>query len=809
MKTQVIFSGLLTSALCFTEIVVAQGQQGSVSNPVSSPVSGQLQDSTAINLIKQMIAIAADNGGLGRSVELNNLKQQIEVLPKPKRGNRKAARSANDMGLVALNAGNYDEAKKYFIDAQKADLADTEISGNLGFVSLKTGDFKQALKAFSAALELAPGRSATWANLADYYGMQNQQKEAVACYALAFHFSQNQNKTRDYLQKKAASDENASVRQAAQQALELSLIKGDSENATSDEDSLESPSLAAPSIPSSTPSFAVAPSPAPVAVAPSPAPAVSAGITSTLFAPKKTGITMKHCNCALLAKARRILSSGKLSYNPCEEEIDKIEEIDKVVESLECKNNNLTLKQFIENIDDSSIPSIKKGSPSYDFDRFQNSELVSAKYNYYLLNALLNEYKLINEFISMPVDDNGSMRSGCEKFMDNLEGLNELLGDVGSNNLPDIKTNVLSFKGYCRNENILNIYKKYVDDLYSITHQRIAKYDQDKQKADQEAKEKAAQAEQEAKEKVAQAKREIASNLRVNLKQIADNIFPDTYNLYYYKFDPKISGEPSHNDVNVSNESFAKDIEYVLTYQYDLQVGGDQGCGDTIVRRLAEGRLASGSSFFGHLLNNNLDSLKNYIGHAEFYCLGHNLTDKNQESFNKFNVFYQDATKIFREKRIALAEAKAAEEKIKAEALKSGKALIKTADDAIKVYPDAKDGLNIVGAPSLSPTKEKYHFFPVMGIGVLVNLTIKSLESGNILVCEALVKEFTLQRVWIDHRFYFSLKITDQTKGASIKDLSINSPCQGVGIYTDNMNYTTVAGEKMTMPVFEALYIVK
>ena len=63
------------------------------------------QEVTATQLLKQMIAIAADNGGLGRSGELNALKQQIAALPKPARGDTKKAQEANAKGLEAIKAG--------------------------------------------------------------------------------------------------------------------------------------------------------------------------------------------------------------------------------------------------------------------------------------------------------------------------------------------------------------------------------------------------------------------------------------------------------------------------------------------------------------------------------------------------------------------------------------------------------------------------------------------------------------------------------------------------------------------------------
>lgn len=251
------------------------------------------QDS-AIGLLKQMIAIAADNGGLGRSGELNTLKQRIAALSKPARGDTKKAQEANAKGLEAIKAGQPELAKQQFQSAYELDPANAEYSGNLGFAYLKTGDLKAALKAFSTALSLAPGRAASWANLAEVYALQGQQREAVACYALTFHFSQNQNKTREFLQKQTVSADDPKIQQAAQQALQLSLIQGSGGTvaAAPAEDSLDAPlppAAPAPRSLSAAPPSASTPAAPPIAATtppvPSPAQPPVAATTPPVAAP--------------------------------------------------------------------------------------------------------------------------------------------------------------------------------------------------------------------------------------------------------------------------------------------------------------------------------------------------------------------------------------------------------------------------------------------------------------------------------------------------------------------------------------------
>ncbi len=224
----------------------------------SLPISTATAQDSGIGLLKQMIAIAADNGGVGRTEALTALKQRIDALPKPARGDRKQARQANDKGLAAYKAGQYELAKEYFLLASRSDPADAEIAGNLAMAYLDLGDMKKVIETQTAALMLAPGRSASWVILARYYAQQDQQREAIACYALTFHFSQNQNKTREFLQKLATNNpDQPKVQQAAHQALQLSLIQGNSETVGAGpvQDSLDVPLPPAPTVSISQPSL--------------------------------------------------------------------------------------------------------------------------------------------------------------------------------------------------------------------------------------------------------------------------------------------------------------------------------------------------------------------------------------------------------------------------------------------------------------------------------------------------------------------------------------------------------------------------
>jgi hypothetical protein len=75
---------------------------------------------------------------------------------------------------------------------------------------------------------------------------------------------------------------------------------------------------------------------------------------------------------------------------------------------------------------------------------------------------------------------------------------------------------------------------------------------------------------------------------------------------------------------------------------------------------------------------------------------------------------------------------------------------------------------------------------------------IKSLQDGNTLICA-----FFLDK----NPIYVALKITNQTKGATLADLRINGGYSAIGTHIGNLDYTTVAGEQRVMPLLEADYI--
>src|SRR5206468_13008100 len=94
------------------------------------PVPSKAQ--AAIPLLQQMIALAKQNGGAGQEAQLDVLKQRLEALPKPRRGDRKAARLHNEKGLEAFEKEQYEQAFQSFLTAYQLDASDVEVVNNIG-----------------------------------------------------------------------------------------------------------------------------------------------------------------------------------------------------------------------------------------------------------------------------------------------------------------------------------------------------------------------------------------------------------------------------------------------------------------------------------------------------------------------------------------------------------------------------------------------------------------------------------------------------------------------------------------------------
>lgn len=155
----------------------------------------------------------------GNDASIMNARRLLQGVVLPPRGDRKRARTFNVAALDALQKGDSMEAVNLLLNAVKADPADQEIVNNLAYALYKAQRLQEALDAVVAALTVAPERAAAWANLGMIQADLGKTDIAVAAFMLSHRFSQNQQKTKDFLQKLIQEESSAQVRAAAEKAL--------------------------------------------------------------------------------------------------------------------------------------------------------------------------------------------------------------------------------------------------------------------------------------------------------------------------------------------------------------------------------------------------------------------------------------------------------------------------------------------------------------------------------------------------------------------------------------------------------------
>lgn len=155
----------------------------------------------------------------GNDASIVNARRLLQGVALPPRGDRKRARAFNAVALDALQKGDSMDAVNLLLNAVKADPADQEIVNNLAYALYKAQRFQEALDVVLAALTLAPERSAAWANLGMIQADLGKTDIAVAAFLLSHRFSQNQQKTKDFLQKLIQEESSTQVRAAAEKAL--------------------------------------------------------------------------------------------------------------------------------------------------------------------------------------------------------------------------------------------------------------------------------------------------------------------------------------------------------------------------------------------------------------------------------------------------------------------------------------------------------------------------------------------------------------------------------------------------------------
>ena len=201
-----------------TRPVQAQLPTASVASPATLSV-GEVLALYPLNESRKHLGKMLDGARLGSDSAVTEARLALQGIILPPRGDRKAARAANAASLESLQKSEFDSAVKWSLVAVKADPSDQEVVNNLAYSLYKSRQLPDARLATLASLSLAPERTAAWANLASILAEEGKGDSAIAAFLLSHRFSQNKQKTLDFLQKLIQEDASVQVRDAAEKAL--------------------------------------------------------------------------------------------------------------------------------------------------------------------------------------------------------------------------------------------------------------------------------------------------------------------------------------------------------------------------------------------------------------------------------------------------------------------------------------------------------------------------------------------------------------------------------------------------------------
>ena len=92
----------------------------------------------------------------------------------------KSAVYLNMIGIAYLDMSDFNQAKKYFTRASKADKKYSSAVNNLGMVWYQQKNYRKAIREYQRAIAIAPGQAGTYANLGYAYYKMKKYVEAAA-----------------------------------------------------------------------------------------------------------------------------------------------------------------------------------------------------------------------------------------------------------------------------------------------------------------------------------------------------------------------------------------------------------------------------------------------------------------------------------------------------------------------------------------------------------------------------------------------------------------------------------------------------
>ena len=167
--------------------------------------------------IQQMIDLAATHDETG----VTAMQRMLEQEPKPPPRDPAAAREALQRGQAALRADDLNAALTAFQQASDNDPGNADAVNHLGLIERKLGRLPDAERALQRALALEPTRASAWFQLAQVYGLSEDNRRARGALANTYRLAQDPMRAEEILRNIAESEASDTLRTAALEALRL------------------------------------------------------------------------------------------------------------------------------------------------------------------------------------------------------------------------------------------------------------------------------------------------------------------------------------------------------------------------------------------------------------------------------------------------------------------------------------------------------------------------------------------------------------------------------------------------------------
>ncbi|HPF58026.1 MAG TPA: tetratricopeptide repeat protein [Candidatus Competibacteraceae bacterium] len=184
---------------------------------VIGPVFAQQDAERNRFFVQQMIDLAAAHNSKG----VETMQRMLEQNPQPAALDPAAANASFQWGQAALQQDNLEDALKAFQKTVQDDPGNVDAFNHLGLLYRKLNQFPDAERALQHALSLEPARAGSWFQLAQIYGLQNDQRRALGALANTYRYAQNPMKAEEILRYIAENEAVETLRNAALETLQL------------------------------------------------------------------------------------------------------------------------------------------------------------------------------------------------------------------------------------------------------------------------------------------------------------------------------------------------------------------------------------------------------------------------------------------------------------------------------------------------------------------------------------------------------------------------------------------------------------